>query len=81
MRRVLLLVLVTALAFPAGAAKRVSLEQLEQTLAADSAVHRDDAQVALQIGDLELNEQLTRATLERFTAQIASTAGRSIGLP
>ena len=70
MRRLLLLALVTALALPAGAAKRVSVEQLEQALAADSAVHRGDAEVALQIGDLELNEQLTRATLDRFTAKI-----------
>jgi VWFA-related protein len=70
MRSLLLLTLVTALALPANATKRVTVEQLEQALTADSAAHRNDIEVARQIGDLELIEQLTRATLDRLTAKI-----------
>jgi hypothetical protein len=47
MRSLLLLTLVTALALPANATKRVTVEQLEQALATDSATHRNDVEVAL----------------------------------
>jgi len=69
MRRLILPALAALLVLPAGAAKRVTVEQLEQALAADSAAHRDDAEAARQLGELELSERLTGATLARFNAR------------
>jgi VWFA-related protein len=66
MRRLILLGLMAAVVLPAGAAKRVTVAQLEQSLAADSASHRADADVAHRLAELELSERLTDATLERF---------------
>jgi VWFA-related protein len=70
MRKLILLALAALLVLPASAAKRVTVEQLEQALAADSAAHRDDAEVARQLGELELSERLTGATLARFSAKL-----------
>ena len=66
MRRLILLGLMAAVVIPAVAAKRVTVAQLEQSLAADSASHRADADVAHRLAELELSERLTDATLERF---------------
>jgi VWFA-related protein len=55
---------------PAGAAKRETVEQLEQALAADFSVHRADSEVARHIGEFELSERLTGATLDRFAARM-----------
>ena len=51
----------------AGAAKRVTVAQLEQALTAAHAAHKPDAEIARQIGGLELSERLTEATLNRLT--------------
>ncbi|HUD14053.1 MAG TPA: hypothetical protein VMQ56_10400 [Terracidiphilus sp.] len=70
MRRLILLGLMAAVVLPAGAAKRVTVAQLEQSLAADSASHRADADVAHRLAELELSERLTDATLERFAKNL-----------
>jgi VWFA-related protein len=70
MRRLILLGLMAVLVLPAGAAKRVTVEQLEQAIATDSAAHRADTEVARQIGEFELSERLTGATLDRFAARL-----------
>jgi VWFA-related protein len=70
MRKLFLLALVMALAPPAGAAHRVTVAQLEQTLSASLAAHHADAETALHIGELELSERLTDATLNRFAATL-----------
>jgi VWFA-related protein len=66
MRRLILLGLMAAVVLPAVALKRVKVAQLEQSLAADAASHRADTDVAHRLGDLELSERLTEATLDRF---------------
>jgi VWFA-related protein len=66
MRRLIVIGLMAAMALPAVAAKRVTVAQLEQSLAADAASHRVDENVAHRLGDLELSERLTDATLDRF---------------
>ena len=66
MRRLILLGLMAAVVLPAVAAKRVTVAQLEQSLAADSGSHRADADVAHRLAGLELSERLTEATLDRF---------------
>ena len=62
--------LMAAMVVPAFAAKRVTVAQLEQSLAADAASHRTDADVAHLIGDFELSERLTDTALERFTKNL-----------
>jgi VWFA-related protein len=70
MRRLILLGILAILTLPAGAAKRVTVEQLEQSLANDSAAHRADAEIAHQIGQLELSERLTDVTLGRLAKKL-----------
>lgn len=70
MRRLLLLALAAALALPAAAAKRQTVEQLEQMLASASGAHSTDAALLSQIGEVELSERLTDATLDRMTARL-----------
>ena len=69
----MLLVFFAILVPHAGAAKRISVVQLEQALAAAQTAHRPDAEIARQIGGLELSERLTEVTLNRLTASV--TAG------
>ncbi len=71
MRRLILMGLLAVLTLPAAAAKRVTVAQLEQSLAGDSAAQRPDAEIARQIGQLELSERLTDATLEHFAKELA----------
>jgi VWFA-related protein len=71
MGRLMLLVFVAISVLPAGAARRVTVEQLEQSLAADQAARRSDAVVARQLADLDLCERLTEATLNRFASRFA----------
>jgi VWFA-related protein len=70
MRRLIPLLLVMATVLPAGAARRVTVAQLEQALAADQVSHRADAEIAHQLGDFELSERLTNSTLNRFAARL-----------
>jgi VWFA-related protein len=70
MRRLILLGLMAAMVLPAVAAKRVTVLQLEQSLATDIASHRADAEVAHRLGDFELYERLTDATLDRFAKRL-----------
>ena len=69
MRKGLAIGLMLAAWMEAAAARRVSVTQLEQMLAADAAVHRADADVARQAGDLEMTERLTGSTLQRMAAE------------
>ena len=64
-----MLALVAVMALTAYAARRVTVEQLEQTLTAAIAAHTADAEMVRQIGALELSERLTDATLNRFAAR------------
>ena len=68
MRKLALLLLLTGIAFPAFAARRVTVEQLEQALAA--AHGKPDAEVARQLWDLELSERLSAARLSRWETDL-----------
>jgi VWFA-related protein len=71
MRRLILLGIMAAMALPGVAARRVTVAQLEQSLAADIASHLADAEVAHRLGEFELSERLTDATLDRFARNLA----------
>ena len=70
LRRLILLGLLAALPLSAAAAKRVTVAQLEQSLTSGVAAHRADIEMARQLGELELTERLTEATLNRFAANL-----------
>ena len=71
MRRLILLLLAMAVVIPAGAARRVTVAQLEEALAAAILEHRPDADVARQVNAMELSERLTENTLNRFAGKLA----------
>ena len=80
MRKLILLALVTVLALPAYAARRVTVEQLEQTLTAAIAAHTADADMVRQIGALELSERLTDAALNRFATRFTLSPHAALAL-
>ncbi len=59
MHKLILAGLLVVMVLPASAAKRVTVAQLKQFLAAETADHRADAEIARRVGDLELSERLT----------------------
>ncbi len=63
---------------PAWAAKRVSVAQLEQILAASA--HRTDAETAKQVNALESSERISDTTLDRLTRQYARGPQTSVAL-
>jgi hypothetical protein len=78
MRRWILLGLFAAMTLPAGAAKRVTVAQLEQALAAATAAHKADAVMARMIASIELSERLSEGTLERLDTRL--NAGSQVAL-
>jgi len=74
MRKSALLLLLAALALPASAASRVTVEQLQQAVAA--AHGKPDKAVAQSLGDLELTERLSTARLERLKADLPADQAR-----
>jgi VWFA-related protein len=74
MRRFFFLLLLVAAALPAFAVKRVTVEQLEQLLAANKS--KPDARLAQQLSDLELTERLSAAKLSRWQAELPGAESR-----
>ena len=68
MRKFAFFLLLASIALPAFAAKRINVEQLEQVLAA--AQGKPDAQVALQLSNLELNERFSSLKLSHWKASL-----------
>ena len=68
-----MLAFVAVMALPAYAARRVTVEQLEQTLTAAIAAHMADAEMVRQIGALELSERWHIPLLLRMTTLSAPT--------
>ena len=74
MRKSALLLLLAAFALPAPAASRVTVEQLQQAVAA--AHGKPDKAVAQSLGNLELTERLSTARLERLKADLPGDQAR-----
>jgi hypothetical protein len=68
MRKFALLLFLAEVTLPALAAKRVTVEQLEQMLAANHG--KPDAKIAQQISALEMTEQLSVARLSRLESDL-----------
>ncbi len=70
MRRLIVFALVAWIAYPALAARRVTVAQLAEALAAGAAEHRGDQEIARQVSGMDLSERLTTATLNRLAAKL-----------
>lgn len=66
--RSIALLSIAAIALPAFGAHRMTVAQLEEVVAADEDAHRADLDIARQVGELEMTEQLTGRTLVHFAA-------------
>jgi len=60
------LVVIPLIASPCWGAKKMSIQQLKDMLTADQSSHKSDADVAAQLKDVELTEELTRSTMDNF---------------
>jgi VWFA-related protein len=80
MRRLMLLVFLASFVPYAGAAKRVTVAQLEQALTVAQTAHRPDVEIARQLGNFELSERLTEVTLNRLTASLDAGSQAALAL-
>ena len=80
MRWLMLLAFLASLVPYAGAAKRVTVAQLEQALTAAQSAHKADAEIARQIGGFELSERLTEASLRRLTTHLDAGSQAALAL-
>jgi hypothetical protein len=69
-REVILLGVLAAMALSAGAARRLTVAQLEKTLAAADEKHRADEELVRLLGEAVLTERLTDASRERISASV-----------
>jgi RNase P subunit RPR2 len=69
MRSFILLALVVIVAPPARAAKRVTVQQLEQALTAATGGHKSDKDTVHLINSMELSERLTEVTRVRISQE------------
>ena len=70
MRKLILLGVLAAMVLPAGAARRLTVAQLEQALEAANEKHRADEEAVRLLGEAVLTERLTDATRERISASL-----------
>jgi len=80
MRRLMVLLVLAAMTLPAGAAKRVTVAQLEQALTAAAAAHKPDAEMARLIGGMELSERLSEARLGRLSEHLNAGSRAALAL-
>jgi VWFA-related protein len=74
MRKLALLLLLAGMALPAFAARRVTVEQLQQVLA--SAPGKPDEEMARQLTDLQLTERASSARLSQWKAELPGPKAR-----
>ncbi len=71
MKRVIWLVLILLLAAPAWAAKKITVGQLEDLLHSLEQAKKTDAEVAAELKQIELTEELTRATMNTLVRTVS----------
>jgi len=74
MRKLVLLAMLAAMAIPAGAATKVTVAQLEQTISASHSA--SDAKLADRLSGLELTERLSAARLARLKVGLPGEQAR-----
>jgi VWFA-related protein len=80
LRRILIFALLAATAVPSNAAKRLSLAKLERLLAADTAAHKQDAEIARQIEGVALTERMPDAAFARMAGRFGSGSQTAVAL-
>ncbi len=70
MKRFAWLVVILLAAAPCWAAKKISVQQLKDMLTADQASHKSDADVAAELKDVELTDELTHSTIDSIKALV-----------
>jgi hypothetical protein len=70
MQKLVLLTILAATAFPAQAARRVTVEQLHQFLSEQQTANRPDTDTATRILSLELTERLTDTTRDHLIKEL-----------
>jgi hypothetical protein len=71
--RLIVVIVLALLTRTAIAEKRLTVAQLEQTLTADIASHRSDADIVRQLAATDLTERFTETTLNRIGAHFIGT--------
>ena len=66
MKRFVWLVVILLIAAPGWAAKKMTVQQLKDLLAADQKSQKSDADVAGELKDVELTEEMTHGTMDSF---------------
>lgn len=80
LRWALFLLVLSWMAIPSFAAKRINVAQLEQMLAADRAAHKSDLDIAKHISAASLSERLTENALARLRQPFASNSRTTTAL-
>ena len=81
MRWILILGLLVSTALPSEAApKRLTVAQLEQSLAADIAAHKRDSDIAKRLANITLSERIPQATSAQLIAQFPSKSQTALAL-
>lgn len=70
MKRFAWLVLIPLVASPCLAAKKISVQELKDLLTSDQSSQKSDADVAAQLKDVELTEELSRNTINSMKALV-----------
>jgi VWFA-related protein len=65
---------------PFAGAKRLSVAQLEQSVTAYAAAHKQDSEIARQIASLTLSERIPPTTLARLSGRLGSDSQASLAL-
>jgi VWFA-related protein len=79
-RWILIAALLSIMAVPSLAAKRMTVAQLEQMLGAERAAHKSDIEIARKISDVELSERLTDLALGQLSKQFAGGSQPAVAL-
>ncbi|MGA8087567.1 MAG: hypothetical protein WCA10_09685 [Terracidiphilus sp.] len=66
MKRFIWLVVILLIASPGWAVKKMTEQQLKDLLAADQRSQKSDAEVAADLKDIDLTEELTHSTMDSF---------------
>jgi VWFA-related protein len=81
LRWFLILGLLVSTALPSGAApKRLTVAQLQQSLAADVAAHKRDSDIAKRLASTALSERIPQATFAQLIAQFPSNSQTVLAL-
>ncbi len=68
MRKLALLLTLAAIALPAYAAQRATVDDLQRILVAETEAHEKDGSIAHRLGSVELTERLTQTKLNKISS-------------